>query len=686
MGLRYEAWALPTVSPYERLIAHVPVIVGSGSGQLNFSDGGSGSMAVSNDWDRMSDLMSTTHGSLIKVYDGTTLVHEWITQRAQWDTQRGGKVNISGPDVSYLMGKSLIYMFDYTDNPTNDPDWYWGSQANLLSNGGFEAGLTFIPNEGFETGDILPWWAGAVDGVSATLEIESTTVDTGSFSAKCTPLLSEGGMSTSLTGIWPGTYLTVSMRINATAGKTIQMGISANHAGMFGSTGATAVVDLGGGAFEVQREFTAAGGWETQQFIFVVAAGQTSGQFNIRDASGTPAVFYVDVATVSGYGVGMSPWVFTNRTSITNFTASTEVAPQTGTYTGKVTATTGHGIFQVVASSIKGATYTAVVWLRTLSGTSRWALSLTDEFGARIAQDSVVATTTWQQLTVTGELSDALPGPRELVVSLLNQEGSTATIYFDSASLFRGVPAATAGAIALDLHTDASVTHVSDPRGASLDWLDPTFTIPNDSDSVAWASTLSFIARGGDTFLNQLRNLTKLDIEWEILAKATPSGALTHNLDMYESTGLGTDYTAAATPSILIGAGVNGASVIQRIPEFSSVLVMGDEGVWSENADTTLETNFGHWEMFVAYDASGDTISLDDVSQHVIDNEVSSLVSVEVSMFATSVHPRPLVDIKIGDLLKWQIPPLVPKEDRRVTRINYVNTEPTTYTVVGVVP
>ena len=689
MGLRYEAWALPTVTPYERLIAHVPAIVDTGSGSVVLNDGGQGALSVPNDWDRLTDLMSSTHGSLIRVFDGTNLIHEWITQSAQYEMKRGGRVNISGPDMGYLMSKSLVYMFDYTDKPSNDVDWHWGSQANLLSNGSFNDGLNFIEGQGVSDGFELgldPWWAGAIDGVSATLEIESSIVDTGSFSAKCTAILTEGGMTAPIRGLWPGKTYTCSIRVLAIVANDMILGCKGPENMGLGTATRIQEQSIGHlGGFEVQLLFTGTGSWETASYVFDVAPGQTATEMSVRDATtGFPGIFYVDTNTFSGYGVGMAPWQPTSEPQVTEFTSSDQVNPQEGPYTGKVTATDGHGIFQSVTNTEKGVTYTGEAWVRNTAGSARWALELTDELGTRIAQTSVVSTTTFQQMVVTGELPDNLPGPREMNLTLRNYSGATATAWFDDCKLYRGQPAATAGSIVLELHTDASVDHASDPRGASLDWLDlSSFTATTDSGSTSWAQTESFIARGGDTFLNTLRNLISLDYEWRIVAKSTPAGGLTHDLELYEPDGLGTDYTAATTPSVLIGLGVHGASIIRRIPEFSHVLVSAEEGAWSEAKNTTLDTNFGQWEAGIRYPASEIDTPLAVYAAQLVANEEKNLLSVEALAFATPNHPRPLVAYTVGDMLKWQFPPELPKEDRRVTRINYVNSEPTTYVITG---
>jgi hypothetical protein len=682
MALRYEAWDLPTSATFTRKIADLPVIVGTGSGTVVMNDGGRGQLSLPNDYPRLSEVISASDASLIRVMDGTTIVHEWVTQRAKIDVTDTGRVTISGPDVSYLLSKSIIYPFDYPDQPTYDQDWYWGDTTNLIENGSFEIGTNFVSNLGFEDGTVFPWYAGAVDGVSATLAINSVTVDTGTYSAESTPLLSEGGMSTQLTGLFPDQTYTVTVRVNGTVGKTLQVGVTGPES-MGVGTGDRLLAFTGfyAGTFEVQKDGTGTGAFQTITFTFDTAPEQVNSQISVRDASATPAVFYVDDVTVTGYGAGMEPWTPSTVAGVTTFESSTDVTAQAGSFSGKVTAGDGHGIDQILSGPLPGVTYTTDVYIRNTSGSARWVLEVSDSRGVVIGQANVVTTTVFQLLRVTAEVPVE---SRWLQIRLYNFSGGTATAYVDSAITYRGQPAASPGAIIIELHEDAYLDHVSDPRGASLDWVDSSgFTAAVDTGGTAW-SGVPFIARGGDTFLNMMRNWSRLKYEWRVTPKATVALPLTHDLEVYVETGMGTDYLSAATPSVQLGAGVSSADIIRRVPESSVVFVSGVEGAWDETQDATLVTNFGHWEGFFVYDSAHPTSGLSVVGDKLLNAQTFTVTSVEVDMFATPLHPRPLTDFTVGDLMKWQIAPHLPIEDRRVTRVAYKNTEPTSYTVVAV--
>lgn len=683
MSLRYEVWDLPTAATFNRKIADLPAIEGTGTGFVRFNDGGEGRLSLPDDYSRLSDVVSSTAGSLIRVYDGSTLVHEWMAERVDHDPDRE-RVEISGPDIQALPERTIVYPFDYPDQPSNDPDWHWGSADNLIENPGFEEGVNFIDNEGFEEGEVDPWWAGAIDGVSATLAIESSTVDTGSFSAKCTPLLSGGGMSTFASGLQPNHDYTLSVRVNATAGDSIQLGAS-GPSGIAVVTGSqVAEVDINQHEYEAQLDVSAAGGWETAQLVFRTAPGQTNTQINIRNNTGSPAVFYVDVVTLSGQGVGMEGWAISPWDANILITASTDVTPKSGTYTARVNAPDGGGIFTEVTDVDNGAVYTVSAWGRTDSGTARWTLDVIDELYRRLGQDSITLTTSWQQFSVQFTVPDDLPGEREVFFALRNDSGGSDIAYFDDVEFYKGKAATNPGGILTDLFNDAQSDHSGDTRGTVLTWLDIAgFDSTNDSGSTAWTSDISFTAYAGDTYLNVLRSLAKLGYEWNITPKASPSAGDTHDLNVYEPDGLGSDYTSSATPSILVGAASTSKSVVERIPNYTAVLSVGDQGAYAEDSDSTAETNFGRWETYSRYIDTTSTTELSTRASEVLAEESANRTALKVDVVRSADHPVPLVDYTVGDLLKWQVPGLVSTTNKRVQQIEYKNSEPTEYEVTG---
>jgi hypothetical protein len=144
--LRFEAWTLPWDATFERVIADLPVERGTGTGNIRLSNFGSGSMGLPVDYDRLSDIISTTNGSLIRVYDGTTLIHEWLAQRVSQDLSESGFITVSGPDLlGGSFDRAIVYNYDYTTTPTILPNHVYGG-GNKLSNPDFE-GVNATPQE-----------------------------------------------------------------------------------------------------------------------------------------------------------------------------------------------------------------------------------------------------------------------------------------------------------------------------------------------------------------------------------------------------------------------------------------------------------------------------------------------------------------------------------------------------------
>lgn len=682
MGLRYEVWTLPwDPAGFTRVIARLPVVEGSGRGSVSFQgSGGEGSADIDlSEFDRLDDVISDTVGRLVRVFDGTSVIDEWIPERVSRihdDTTR--IASISGPPLLSAFDKWVLYPFDYPANPSLDPDWIWGSSENLVVNGDFEGGLNFLDNEGFETGDVDPWFAGAVAGVSANIAIESTEVDTGSFSMRVTPLVLEGGASVIASDLHPRHDYTVSARIKAPAGATIQLGAS-GPSGIGLVTGDRRVeVAASPNGWEVQKDVVASGAWETIQLVFTSGPEQNSTQVSLRQSAGTLADFYVDVVTVSGQGVGMEGWEISPWNSNVLITASTEVTANTGSFTGKVTAGPEEGFFTSIGTVQKGAIYTITAWVRTLSGTARWTLDVINEYYNRLGQDSVVASTTWQKLEVSGIVPDAeLPGDRELFVGFRNDSGGSSSAYFDTISVIRGRAATTVGDIVIQVMDDVSASR-------ALKWVDySSFSTTLDSSSNTWAGNVSVNLPFGLGYGQIWDELVNRGYEYELVPKASPTGTppnhQTHDLKWYNPAGR----DDLPSTGITVRQGVSGGSVIKRIPSYTSVVVEGREGVFVEDSDATAESNFGRTEKFLPARDTADSVSLGLIGDEALEFESENRTAIQFEVVAGPDWPRPLVDYRPGDTVPMQMPPTLQKESRRVQRIDYVNTDPTQYVVVG---
>src|SRR5688572_22101508 len=117
MALRFEAWTLPWSTSFERKIADLPAIMAKTQGTVRFNDYGEATLALPADYDRLDDVISSTAGSLIRVYDGTTIVQEFLADRVERNTEDTDTVFVSGPDLATVFDRAIVYPFDYPTTP-----------------------------------------------------------------------------------------------------------------------------------------------------------------------------------------------------------------------------------------------------------------------------------------------------------------------------------------------------------------------------------------------------------------------------------------------------------------------------------------------------------------------------------------------------------------------------------------
>ena len=134
--------------------------------------------------------------------------------------------------------------------------------------------------------------------------------------------------------------------------------------------------------WEVQKTFAGTGAYQTVTLVFGSAGNQSSTQLSIREGEAVldGSTFYIDLVTVSGFGIGTDPWQPTgvNVPNVVGPVTAFEVRtthPNTGTYSLFLTARPGHGAFQELTGIQAGATYTAGVSIGYASGSRRCGLS-----------------------------------------------------------------------------------------------------------------------------------------------------------------------------------------------------------------------------------------------------------------------------------------------------------------------
>ena len=641
-GLRYEVWTLPWSATFERVIADVPVVVGAGSGTVRFNDFASGQMGVPADYSRLSEIIGSATGTLTRVYDGTVIVHEWVAERVAYQVSReaGMVAVLSGPDLaSAAFDGTVLYPNDYTVQPTIQPDWIWGG-ASILSNGGFEENLltprvfdlaitatggTFTLTDGTDTTSTI------VPGAAASVIETRMEADLGGYTDVVVVQIAASPTTHRIQMITPG------------FGETLAVNVGS----LTGGTATITVVTEGG---------LTASPWTPAQPV----------------VSGVPSGTYDD---------------FGPRT----------VVVRTGTYSlivdpGPIGVSSNRGLGAQQIITVKpGSTYQISVWINPTVTADKFRVSLVTLGEELIVQDdpdgASYTQNIWSELTLVDVVI-----PVGVTTAILRVQNTNAyptnpsVFYIDDATMNLGLVASTIGDIWQQILDDAAVDHSGDARGTILDWVDYTgFDATNDSTTSAWGGVEGITFSRGNSYGQLLDVVRRLGYEFVLTPKASP-GATTHDFDLYETGALGTDYTTAATPSIIVGQGVIGGTITQRIPQYTAALVEGADGGWLEATNATPLTDFGRLETYQGDTKLNSATSIASASAHLLSVEVAIQTTAKIKIIRTNDLPVPLVDYTTGDTVNTTFPPVITKTGKRVQQVSYRNTEPVEYIVTVVDP
>lgn len=721
MALRFEAWTLPWSASFERVIADLPAVQGS-SGMVRLSEYGEASLILPEDYDRLSEVISDTVGTLIRVYDGTTIVQEFLAERVERSNQDSGTVTVSGPDLSDVFNRTIVYPYDYPDNPSAFPDHVWGG-VNLLSNPGFEDGLgqsdvwelfidatggTFALTIDSQTTSAIPYNEDNVDlelAIQALSSVNDVTVS-GNGNVEVSELYTSAsggtftmtvdGQTTAATA-YNASAATIVTRLEALSNVT---DVSVTGAGTAGDPWVIRWHGPGDpGTFTVD-DTSLTGGSATlttaqsaNPYVITFFSPTQVSTFTVDGTSLTGTTKTILTETQSAAGDAGAWTVSQGADQVieprVHGTASISVVTtpvDTGSYALYVLAETQLGGAQQVVRVEPGGTYQASIRIRS-SGTGPFRFVIRDLYENYIAGNPsegggfTVTANTWTTVTIPDVV---IPAGVEAVIFRIAYVGTSSSIfYIDNAAFNEGQAASNVGEIVGSLMADAATDHASDTRGAVLDWIDYTsFDATNDSSGASWAEDLSITAYAGMTYGQFFDSLVQLGYEWRLKPKATP-GVTTHDLEWYISGNLGTDHTTAASPAINFGQATLGGPVVQRIPTYTRVLAIGADGAFTESTDSTALTNFGPFESSRQDPAWNSTTTLTAAAAEMLDAESRNRIAVQVSVFASSDHARPLVDYTVGDTMYFQIPPALAKTSRRVRSIAWRHGEPTTYQITG---
>lgn len=689
MSLRAEVWARPGAASFVKIAAD-PLTAGL-SGTVRMSGTGDGTLTVSDveGVQALAALLLTVDDvtpanstrALVRVFNDADLVHEWRVDTVIPPQDSAVPVwEIVGRDLNAALGDAEVYPYDWdgtVDFTSADPDWRYGG-TNKIRNGSLEDAPRAIANFGFEDGTLEPWWPGALDGVSATAVVQTVTVDTGTYAARVTPLLAEGGLSTTFRVV-AGKAYTVTARIRGVNLASYQIGASGPPSIVAGA--GTTVVEVAanpaGQTVEVQKTFTGSAAFATVTLPFTAGGDQTSTQLSIRavTASGD---FYVDEVSVAGFGVGVDPWQATTGTTL--FEASSTQA-SSGTWSLKLTSPYGEGGYQSITGVVPGVTYTATVKVGFASVASVWALEVRDVNGGLLGVTSAtIGIAAFSTLTVTFVAPDFIPGSSgEVRFRIINYDAASRTAYVDEAAFYQGQAPASIGKILGDLYDDAVTDHSAvrvvweDEAVPGTPWLTRDFTDSLDSSGAAWdTSTLSMTIKRGRSYLQTMGEANRLGYEWRIVPHASNVGEWMWQV--YNPAGMGTDLSTDDWIGIRAGRDVFRGALRRYVPPATAVTVEGGGQLFSLRESATAITALGRLE---SYSPNRDLLALTDTgaeADELLARNLVDGVSVAPVLHPGPADPQPLVDYAPADVIYVDDPPDVSGEARRVVAVGYATT------------
>ena len=724
MGLRFEAWTPPWSATFERVVADLPVPVGAARGSLPLSDFGEGQIVVPWDYDRISELISETTGRLIRVYDGTDIIQEFLCERTPRPLLDRRATAISGPDLaSAAFDAAFVYPWDYPADPPKFLDHVYGSR-NLISN---PSGTDNILNEkqrihidGVFRSTPL---SGAIDASQTSITVDDATVYFAStpFSIRIdseqlrvtnvvsnTLTVTRGYAGTTAAAHTDDTLVhevpsdSFTLTFDGETTSAINWNPHAGDKATFHTTASAidaalvALTNIITVAVEVEEFYDSRGTFDHAD-IWVEFIDPGEQAVALMTATTPTSCQPTTVTRESQGGAGdPHPWTVSRNPNTGLVHGGETVIRASDTALGEpadcivVIPTARYGGGQIVLDVPPGALAQGSLEVQpTVEGEFRFVLrDLNEKFIAADPGESTGTTLSTGSFTEMSLTDVQIPATTTKIIVRIatvdTDEAAWAKFYIRNATFEIGYGPATVGRILQDLLDDAAVDHAADTRGTILDWIDYTsFSATLDSGGNAWPREESITISRGMWYGQVFDRLGRLGYEWELRPKATPSGGKTHDLHVYAPEGRQTDHTTAATPALNVGQSVIDGELVQRIPAYTAVMVEGAGNRIVEDSDPTAVTNFGRRERYVGDRSLASTVSLQAVADEQLDAEQRNRDAVHAVVVASPDHPRPLVAYRPGDKLWFQFPPAMAKKAKRVRQITWQNTEPAIYEITG---
>jgi len=605
MAWRVEAWTIPGVGTFSKLIGDIPVTQASFNTRIGW---GQGKMTVPADYTELATLLDpNVSGSLIRYFWDTVPKFEFEVDKF---TLKAGEQSIEsvvfeGDDILGILNRAVLYAFDYPTKPTIDPDWKWGlsDPAGSFTNGEFDAGSTNINFEdqaagGF--GEIRP--SSVYSAVVEDTEISDVSPIAGTYSMTFTAGVGPSGLKKEIT-VKPGERYQFSLQYKdlSASGARFTFGASltgkntiVHHTNGFTFNG-IAKAELGNVA---EGAGATDGAVQTINLDVTVGSGPDPDDEQkeltlyvlYEDAVAAPEI-RIDTYTQVGDKLGLEPWEpRAIRTATVDVFQLNGTALEFQVTTGASSPPIG-GVFQPVTGLTDGRMYTFSGEVESPTATTvRIIISRIDANG-------------WLASTAVS-LAAGVPKEFSLSIPLTATDGSvfvevrydgvgtSPLIKLNNALWAEGQGAANVGTQWQAVLNDAAVDHVGDFRGAHLDWLKfDSFDGVNDSAGVPWSGNEAVTLTHGMKYADIASVYAELGYEQKIVWDPI---AVKHSFEVYgphdiitHVGGMGTDKSADDTVAIISGSLLTEAPIERFRPGSNAVLAEGAEGIWTEQTDSS---------------------------------------------------------------------------------------------------
>lgn len=645
-----EAWALPHLglTGYAaKKIAYLPTTETTwGVHSDVWREEGSASLPAT--FNRLDEILyidpddhTNDEGSIIKLFDEDYVgadtypkpFFEFVVQRRARPlaSKVNSQVQLAGKGLIayYFEGVGLkpydYFLYDFpSDYKSYEDDWIWGGDS-IIDNGNME--------ESVELNEVQSVWIAEQELTPDATPTFTLTLN-GETSAALDHDMSTTDMEAALNTAWTGID---SLQVTGTGSETdpweieflvptgvTQNLVTINLGGLNQQTGEVARVQLGG------------------------TLGPVNWEQSVHTISGVPYGYY----EVDGIAI----------------VDSSVTAPHSGLYSlmvnGRAEPYNTPGVQQIVSVK-QGHRYEAGVWIKTADHTSTGlfrmvmrdpnssggvATLFNETFIAKVEQ-LITSSDTW----VFFPLSFFVPiGVTELVMRIAwvgAGSGDPAPFFIDDAFLSPGAPAATWGAIWLELLVDAQSDHTAQGRQI-LDWLVPTFTAVLDSGGNAWDAERSITFTVDSTYDQMAEEGQNL---WGYVHRIRfdETDGL-YKLDIFNPGGGGVNRPAiSSTGALAVGMNVIGGEFVQNSPIASHWRVTGGDNLWDEGRDTSLETAWGQREGVInepdiRYDPTDGFIDI--INQQFTRTE-SAMLGIEFET-TKGLQSQPFVNYNVYDIVR----------------------------------